>query len=290
MHIDRNIIISILALLVSLAVAAFTIWNEFYKDTILKRQELTSTLDNYFELDQQIIQLNTLPITADQKEFATFSLSNRAFMLLRYVDELYESTDKNQTLDDTFLLSVAHDRAGNFLRAKEYLLKAYKEFEESEDLLENRHNTYASIIRSLAILAKKEGNNLEATKYFKQALDLFSSPANDFEREFRIKTKNIMIQYHIMDFDYDSAASEILQLANEIFEMPCTPFRGEWLFRSYDIIQQFNTRLNYKIDMPTQNSDQPECLYDPLYKNLPAQFSHTNDQGSTMNLGDKKLQ
>ena len=275
--IDHKMLISILALLISLAVAAFTVWNEFYKDTTIKRQELTSILDKLIDLDRQATELNTLPITPDQKEFAHFSLSNRAYILLRQADELYKSTEKNRTLEDTLLLSIVHFRTGNYQIAKEYLLKVLKELEVSEEALNNKKlNMYATTLRSLAILAKSEGNNSEATKYFKQALDLFSSPANDTERIFRIQTKHIMTQYNIMDFDYDTAAKDLLQLSNELFEMACTPLRGEWLFRIYNTIQQINRQLDPNIDMPTQVVDKPKCLYDPFYENIPAQVSRTD--------------
>ena len=91
-HFDASILISALALFFSIVVGLFTVWNELHKETTTTRQNLTNNLEQITDIDREATEFSALPLTNEQKDFASYSFANRKVLLLRQAEELYKKT------------------------------------------------------------------------------------------------------------------------------------------------------------------------------------------------------
>ena len=266
--INNNNLISVLALVISLAVAVFTIWNESKKEAITKRQNLTAILDKLIDIDLQTVELNALPMTEEQRDFAFVSFANRSSILLSQAEELYEALKKTRTLEDAAMLSVAHFRLGNYENAESYIdgvLKQFDEMEKSEGASSTKIRIgRATAIRSSAILANLLGNHSKAAKLFKQALGLTTPTGSEGEKLFHISTHLYMVNHFIMNYQYEDAARDILKLTNEIYELACTQTRTNLLNRVKMLSSHLNAQTNVKINIKSLAAERPKCIYDDV--------------------------
>ena len=255
-RIDTNKIVSALALIVSLCVAVFTVWNESIKQTQNNRQELTSVLEQIADIDRQMVEYNSLPGTMESKDFGSFSFANRRILLLRRADELYRSIGAKTTPEDAAMMSVAYSQSGKIGKAQDYmriyLNKVNSRFDRSIGY------------RSLANFAIIKGEHSQAQNLYLKALEELNSPQNESELNLRMSITLFRSMHHIMIKDYKNAAINLTQLIHESRKLMCSPSRGLWIKRLVSMIKEIRPHTNVDIDIENEESgNEVRCIHDP---------------------------
>ncbi len=254
-YLDASKLISALALLVSLAVGIFTVWSEFQKETATTRQNLTSTLEQIADIDREAAEFFALPLTDEQKEFTSYSFTNRKILLLRQAEELYKKLKEKTTAEDAALIASGYGGVGESDRSESYMKASLKKA--------TKGMFRASALRTLAAFAFLRDDYSEGTRLYDEASNEIGIPRNDMEIAFIMSLDMYKYQYSVMRNDYSSAANHLKNLAIKAQNLACTTGRGQWLQRIYNIVRRFNQYMNIDVSSLARANNKANCLYDP---------------------------
>ncbi|MCY3955445.1 MAG: hypothetical protein OXF47_05575 [Nitrospira sp.] len=261
MHPKLSIWIAALALVVSCGALGFTAWNETKKETTTLRQSLTDILEQIMDIDREAAEFGAiLSLTEEQKDAASFSFTNRKFLLLRQAEELYKKLGEKTTPEDDAVISVAYAAIGELEKAESHM-NLY--LEKAKTRIGR-----ASGFRSLANFAVVRSDHSQATKLYDKALQEIGMPKNDMEILSKM-TINWFKMHHLITLnDYESAAILLQELGVDVQHFPCSPPRGQWLTRIYGIAQAITPHLEDNIPMLPIGDGKAKCIYDQLVFSL----------------------
>lgn len=251
-----NAITGALALIVSVAVAMFTGWNELNRDATTARQNLTDTLTEIIKIDREAIELLASSLAIDQIEAASFSLQNRKLVLLRQAEALFETLEEEVTAEDSAMISMALSSAGEFEKAEKYM---------NIFLEKNTFNLgQLAGLRSMAILAAAQGNRAKAESLLEQALAAVNPPRNDAEYGNILIVEITKVMLAISFGDYDKAGKAIEGTAKRLGELQCTPGRKLWRQRIYDLARGMALRGKFDLARLESVEAGEDCIYDDI--------------------------
>lgn len=256
-----NMLVSVLAFVVSCGTLAFTAWNESKKETTTLRQSLTDVLEQFMDIDREAAEFGAISsLTDEQKDATSFSFMNRRFLLLRQAEELYKKLGEKTTAADDAIISVAYAAVGELEEAESYM-NLY--LEKAKTRIER-----TSGFRALANFAIARSDHSRATKLYDKALQEIGTPKNDMEITSKMTINWFKAQHSIILTDYESAVISLKELAVDVQHLYCSPVRGQWLVRIYNIAQQITPRLKDNIPMLSIGDAKAKCIYDQLVSNL----------------------
>lgn len=271
---EANKIVSALALIVSLCVAVFTVWNESIKQTQNNRQELTIVLEQIADIDREMVEFNSIPGTVESKDFGNISFANRRILLLRRAEELYTSMKKKTTPEDAAMMSIAYFQSGKITKAENYMHIYLNSVNSRID----RSIGY----RSLANFAIIRGQHADAQVLYLKALKALGSPKNESELNLKMSVQLFQSMHFIMTKDYKSAAIELTGLIRDSRNLLCGPNRGNWKRRLYNMLNDIRPYANTTIDIENRTiGDEVECIHDPP----PEIYEGNNTRGNRAFLG-----
>ena len=258
---DSSKLISALALLISLAVGSFTVWNEINKEATTTRQSLTNILKQIIDMDQEVAMFRALTIPNEQKDFASFTFMNRKILLLRQAEELYKKLGEETTAEDVAIIAVAYAFVGDFENAESHM----------EVCLAKARTRImrAFALRSFSTFAIARGDHPLATEFYDKALNEIGMPKNDVEINFAMSTILFKVLQSIARNDHDSAVTSLAAWVVKARDLPCTPVRGQWLERIADIVDRvvrLAPRLDVDVSALLKADGKTKCIYDlPRY-------------------------